>query len=306
MATRASMAGFHGKLWPELMVFHDHGKKRGSVEADQTVNSYDVGRGAYYASLVLQGHKRAWEAWLVQTAPINDLKGSVHRFARELNGAGRYVQFLLEDASADEREARNIARIPEGSGVRGGDVHWCRRVMNDRIRAIVMEFPISSMDALEISGDYWGREANWRSYRTAHFPAFDLTRDVIGDEMFDIIFCEQVLEHVKYPRNAAANLFRMLRGGGWLIVTTPFLIQIHDYGGDYSRWTPDGLSCLLQEVGFSAEKISTDAWGNRECIIADLNSCAEGHGWTVYQADIHSLVSEKEYPVVVWAVAQKL
>ena len=46
MATRASMQGLRGVLLPELRVLHNHGRKRGTPEADRTVEGYELGRGA--------------------------------------------------------------------------------------------------------------------------------------------------------------------------------------------------------------------------------------------------------------------
>jgi hypothetical protein len=184
-------------------------------------------------------------------------------------------------------------------------VQWCRKVMNDEIFAFVSALSTEAMDALEISGTAWGALQNWKSYETVQYPAFDLCYDIVPDRAFDIIFVEQVLEHVRYPYRAIRNVHRMLRCNGWFIATTPFLIQIHGGKMDYTRWTPEGMKYLLEECGFDTQKISVGSWGNRECAIADLNACAEGYGWHPYNPIKHSLVNEPEYPVVVWTIAQK-
>jgi LPS sulfotransferase NodH/GT2 family glycosyltransferase len=80
MATRASMHGFRGVLLPELKVLHAHGRKRGSPEADQTVEGYDFGRGAYYASLVASGY-------LLRSKLPN-----MARLPREMEGAQCYLE----------------------------------------------------------------------------------------------------------------------------------------------------------------------------------------------------------------------
>src|SRR5690242_20614699 len=114
-------------------------------------------------------------------------------------------------------------------------VPWCRKVMNDEVMAFVSTLPTSKMDALEISGDAWGRRRKWKSYQVVRYPEFDINYDIVHNKTFDIIFTEQVLEHVRYPYRAVRNIHRMLRPTGWFITTTPFLIQIH--GVDYTRWT---------------------------------------------------------------------
>jgi glycosyltransferase involved in cell wall biosynthesis len=80
MATRASMHGFRGVLLPELKVLHDHGRKRGTPEADQVVRRYDFGRGAYYASLIVMGYREARELPTMAKLP------------REMDGALRYFR----------------------------------------------------------------------------------------------------------------------------------------------------------------------------------------------------------------------
>jgi glycosyltransferase involved in cell wall biosynthesis len=96
MATRASLQGFSGALLPELVVLHDHGRKRGSVEAEKTRDAYDYGRGAYYASFMLTGHPQIWELWARQThtrGPAPDLG----RLAREMDGARAYLEFMARN-----------------------------------------------------------------------------------------------------------------------------------------------------------------------------------------------------------------
>lgn len=93
MATRASLQGFSGVLLPELTVLHDHGRKRGSPQAEKTREDYDYGRGAYYASFILTGQPQIWELWARQThtrGPTPDLV----RLAREMDGAHAYLEFM--------------------------------------------------------------------------------------------------------------------------------------------------------------------------------------------------------------------
>jgi SAM-dependent methyltransferase len=177
--------------------------------------------------------------------------------------------------------------------------------MNDKTREIVTALNTETMDALEISGEHWREVCKWKTYASVHFPAFDLNYDVVPHKTFDFIFAEQVLEHVKYLYRAVRNVYRMLRSGGRFLVTTPFLIQIHAHPMDFTRWTEDGIRYLLEEGGFDVHRCSTGSWGNLECVIADFRSCSQGLTWNFYDADKHSLVNQRNYPSVVWAVAQK-
>ena len=184
-------------------------------------------------------------------------------------------------------------------------MHWCRKVMNDQTWAAITKLPVESMDALEVSGTRWGQTLKWKSYQTVQYPDFDLNYDIVPKKTFDIIFAEQVLEHVRYPYRSVRNVYRMLRPSGLFLVTTPFLIQIHMGKMDYTRWTSEGLKYLLEEGGFCTNNIEVDSWGNRQCAIADFNACAEGKGWHDYNPGQHSLANEPNYPIVVWAFARK-
>jgi SAM-dependent methyltransferase len=72
---------------------------------------------------------------------------------------------------------------------------------------------------------------------------------------FDSVVCHQVLEHVKDPMAVARELARVLKPGGLAIVSVPHLSRRHELPHDYFRFTPEGLSWLLQNAGFSRVQI---------------------------------------------------
>jgi hypothetical protein len=82
-------------------------------------------------------------------------------------------------------------------------------------------------------------------------------------------------------------------------VTTPFLLKIHEVPIDCSRWTPLGMRYFLAECGFPFEKVEAYSWGNRSCVKGNFNH------WQIYRRWRHSLANEPDFPVVVWALAQK-
>lgn len=91
----------------------------------------------------------------------------------------------------------------------------------------------------------------------------------------------------------------MLDNGGFFLITTPFLIKVHNVPFDCSRWTASGLKHFLAECGFSLEKIFTDSWGNKACVVGNLDK------WEKYNKHFHSLKNDPEFPIVVWGLAQK-
>jgi SAM-dependent methyltransferase len=186
-------------------------------------------------------------------------------------------------------------------------VHWCRKVMDDATLELVKDLHTEDMDCFEISGTFWAERVAWRSYVCTQYPSFDLNHDVMPDQRFDMVIAEQVMEHVKYPYRGMRNIYSLVKPGGWALITTPFLIQIHD-NADYTRWTALGMRYFMEECGFSAETIAAAQWGNRDQLIADFNACAAnggGFGWLDYVESEHSLHNEFCYPASVWALAQK-
>lgn len=176
---------------------------------------------------------------------------------------------------------------------------WVREVMDRETMRFVRSLDFGKLDALEISGRYWD-QIDFRSFTSLNYPDFDICGERKHGADWDIIFLEQVLEHVPKPRKALENIFAMLRPGGIFVVTTPFLIRIHHHPIDVSRWTELGLKYLLEEVGFEQSKVETGSWGNRSCLIASLTD------WPQYNRyKLHSLRNDPRFPVSVWAFATK-
>jgi len=77
--------------------------------------------------------------------------------------------------------------------------------------------------------------------------------DNFKDAFFDVVIMVEVLEHVHSPADAISEICRVLRRGGTLLLTVPFIFEIHDQPNDYYRFTKYGLERVLSE--FSAVSI---------------------------------------------------
>lgn len=174
--------------------------------------------------------------------------------------------------------------------------YWGRIVMDRDIASFFESLPATGLDAFEISGSAHGKRP-WKSYRATEFSEFDLcTTEPLAAE-FDIVICEQVLEHVVDPIQAVENLYLMLRPGGHAIVSVPFMVRYHPEPGDYWRFSADGLKILLSRAGFNVLK-ATD-WGNRLVVVANL------WRWFPYIPFLCPLYRNPKMPLLVWAFAQK-
>ncbi len=72
-------------------------------------------------------------------------------------------------------------------------------------------------------------------------------RGVFERERFDAVFLIEVLEHVNEPQRAVDELRRVLKPGGRLILSVPYIFEMHDVPGDYWRFTEFGLRLMLRE-----------------------------------------------------------
>jgi SAM-dependent methyltransferase len=72
----------------------------------------------------------------------------------------------------------------------------------------------------------------------------------LDDASADTVLLTAVLEHLEEPHRAFAEARRLLRPGGYVIVTAPFIWPLHDQPRDFFRYSPHALRFLLESAGF--------------------------------------------------------
>jgi SAM-dependent methyltransferase len=91
--------------------------------------------------------------------------------------------------------------------------------------------------------------ARWVVAETEHEFRPDVGADVqalpFRDAVFDAIKATELLEHVPDVARALGECRRVLRPGGHLVITAPFLERLHGDPGDYSRYTRSMWERLL-------------------------------------------------------------
>ena len=66
---------------------------------------------------------------------------------------------------------------------------------------------------------------------------------------FDVIYSNNVFEHLERPWLAAANLEKLLKPGGIIITVVPFAQRYHESPGDFFRYTHTGIASLFDAAG---------------------------------------------------------
>lgn len=144
------------------------------------------------------------------------------------------------------------------------------------------EFPAPDFHRLQLEHWVWShRDAlgthvldvgvyNRRSYLGDGYVTFgEHEEDVTGDllampfpsDVFDGVVLTEVLEHCVNPPGALSEVYRVLKPGGLLLVTSPFFWPTHGIDGqykDYWRFTRQGWELLLH--AFTDVSVTACGW----------------------------------------------
>lgn len=120
--------------------------------------------------------------------------------------------------------------------------------------------------------DYGAGNSPYRTFlRFNRYVTADITQNTAGtiehlilpgsplpeaDACFDLILLMDVLEHLPDPDVVITELRRLLRPGGRMIVSTPFIYREHEAPHDYVRYTPFGLRRLFAGHGGTVLRLS--------------------------------------------------
>ncbi len=165
-------------------------------------------------------------------------------------------------------------------GIRPDRKTLSRRLLEYRLRSILGHLDLDpqsgtgGLSLLDFGGV--GRYQHWLP--TGRLVKLDLDPhhqpDVVGraesaplrDKSFDLILSTEMLEHCPEPASVAGEAFRLLRKGGIIVLTTPFVYIVHGWPEDYFRYTASGLKHLFRQF----EKVQIHGYGNRFVVIYDL------------------------------------
>lgn len=106
--------------------------------------------------------------------------------------------------------------------------------------------------SLYASQEYLGLEIDTPDNRLKKQADFfyDGLQMPFDDGFFDSIVCNEVFEHVFNPQTFLQEINRVLRGGGYMLISMPFVWDEHEQPFDYARYSSFGIKHLLEENGF--------------------------------------------------------
>lgn len=111
---------------------------------------------------------------------------------------------------------------------------WIERHCPPDVRYIGLDYPVTGSMLYRAKPDIFGD--------ASHLP--------FADGGFDAALCLEVLEHVQDHLAALNQIGRVLKPGGTLLLSMPFLYPVHDAPHDYQRLTEFGLRRDLSRAGF--------------------------------------------------------
>lgn len=85
----------------------------------------------------------------------------------------------------------------------------------------------------------------------------------LPDNSFDAVICLNTLEHVYDSAAVLQELFRVVRPGGAVHVTVPFMFRIHGHPDDFFRATPSWWQETFRRSGFARMELTPLVWGRR-------------------------------------------
>ncbi|WP_276499662.1 class I SAM-dependent methyltransferase [Pontibacter litorisediminis] len=90
----------------------------------------------------------------------------------------------------------------------------------------------------------------------------------LGNESVDCIMATELFEHCPEPENVMREMYRVIRPGGLIFFTVPFIWNLHLVPYDEYRYTPFSLRRHLSNAGFV--DIELEALGGLDASLAQM------------------------------------
>lgn len=96
------------------------------------------------------------------------------------------------------------------------------------------------------------------------FPEVDIVANAeelpFRDASLDAAVSESLLEHVPDAHKVAKEMTRVVRPGGYIYVSAPFIHPYHASPDDFNRWTVSGLKHMFPELDIVSSGVRSGPW----------------------------------------------
>ena len=161
----------------------------------------------------------------------------LRRWLAPLQGSALHPQWLVLRSTRKliRRRAASLGGIVVDIGCADG---WLRHCLAPDARYIGLDYPPA------VAAGYGSKPEVFGDGESLPF----------ADASVDVVALLEVLEHLPDPGRCMAEAARILKPGGTLLLSVPFLYPLHDEPRDFQRWTRFGLQRLLETSGFEVEE----------------------------------------------------
>jgi len=137
------------------------------------------------------------------------------------------------------------------------------RIIREGVTSIIREtaetYDHDNLRVLDIAPEIWNGAQEF--FKKANVETLDIDQNsgatfiaditkknyqIIKDQTYDLVVFTEVLEHTLNPFDSIEEIYRILKIGGVLVMTTPFNFRIHNPLPDCWRISEHGLRHLLR------------------------------------------------------------
>lgn len=156
----------------------------------------------------------------------------------ELSPCFHDLQYSMRRYFVDEFYTRRVQQIPAGSRVLDMGGKKARKRGQFNIEKYPFQTKYVNLDPAS-EPDYLA----------------DVAAVPVPDHSFDVVILAEVVEHLQAPERALREAGRILKKGGLLLATAPFMYRLHADPIDVGRYMPQWWAERLANAGFTAVEI---------------------------------------------------
>jgi SAM-dependent methyltransferase len=146
---------------------------------------------------------------------------------------GPHVKALLERASSESRSFRAVFNAGAGEG---------------GYSRLLLALP--GVESVVESDFDWRSKGIRRIDPRQVFFCASLVSIPLVSHQFDLVFCTEVLEHIREHEDALDEIARVMNAGGWLLITVPTPPAVPDSAHVREGYRREELASMLTERGF--------------------------------------------------------